>query len=210
MTAQFQKPLTMKRWILFTTYGWFIGILLVVGLAMLSEVIFKMTEDSGGQAAVGIGMGTGVGLMQWLAVRKYLISAQRLFWSSLVGFSLAFIARDIIAAIVDVPLTVEVTIPFAALFGAFISGWLQYRFVFKKIMDKAINWITYSMAGWLSATLITMGTSLLNLKMGEQFPKVVIAIIALLFLSIGGPVLGFISGWFVIPKFNTLNAETNK
>ena len=62
MNQESPKQLTQNRWIWLTTAGWFIGILLIVGLAMLGEIILHAKEESGGQAAVGIGMGTGVGL----------------------------------------------------------------------------------------------------------------------------------------------------
>ncbi|MCC7513879.1 MAG: hypothetical protein IT212_04200 [Bacteroidia bacterium] len=200
----------MKRWVLFTTYGWFIGILLVVGFALIGEVLSNTIGIPGGQAAVGIGMGAGVGLMQWLAARKYLTSSQKLFWFTFIGFSLAFILQDIVAITLDsvkpdVSVKVETMIPFTVLLGAFISGWLQYKFVFKKIIDKAVNWIFYSMASWLLATIITMGTPLLKFNMGENFPKVLIAIFAALFLTIGGPILGYITGRFIVTKVNGLN-----
>ena len=47
-----QKSLTMKRWVLFTTYGWFMGILVIIGLALLAEALINTTEESGGQAIV--------------------------------------------------------------------------------------------------------------------------------------------------------------
>ena len=208
MSSQIQNPITLKRWILFTTCGWFIGILLVVGFALLSEIVFKMEDEFDGQAAIGIGMGAGVGLMQWLAIRKYLAASQKLFWFSLLGFTVAFIIRDIVAGIInekfsDIPITVEVTIPIAVLLGAYISSLLQYKFVFNAKMDTTFRWIIYSMIGWLLATLITMSTSILDLKLGENFPKILIVIIALLLLSIGGPILGYITGWYIVPALKT-------
>ena len=69
----------LKRWVLFTTYGWMIGILIVVSLAALSEAVFNIKDESGGQAVVGIGMGAGVGMMQWLVLRKNLNGSFNLF-----------------------------------------------------------------------------------------------------------------------------------
>lgn len=205
------KQLTIKRWVSFTTYGWFVGIVLVVGFALVPELLFKMSDESGGQAAIGIGMGAGVGFMQWMVLRKFLTTSHRMFWGTFIGFSFAFILRDIVTPLIEFPLTVETTIPFAVLLGAFISGWFQYKFVFSKIMAKAVNWIFYSVVAWLLATLITMGMSLLNFKTGEHLPKVLIVIIALLFLSIGGPILGYITGRFIVTKINDIseNNSTN-
>lgn len=202
------KRLTMKRWVLFTTYGWFIGILLVIGFAFLAELLIKMNDESGGQAVVGIGMGAGVGFMHWMAIRKYLASSSGLFLYSMIGFSLAFIFRDLIDLLLNIPITVEITIPFAVLLGAFISAWLQYKYLFKKISDKAVGWISHSIIGWLLATLITWGISL-NFKLGDNFPKVFGVLFAFTLLSIGGPILGYITGRFIVPKINDLN-ENNR
>jgi cytochrome c oxidase subunit IV len=204
------KQLTFKKWVLFTTYGWFLGIILVIGFALAGELLIKTSDESGGQAAVGIGMGAGVGFMQWMALREYLTTSQRLFWCSFIGFSIAFILRDFITSAFDIPLTVESTVPIAVILGALICGWLQYYFVLKPSMNKSVTWIFYSIAGWLMATLITMSSSMLNLKFAENIPKVLILIFALLLLSIGGPVLGFITGTFIVTKMNTLNQNSGQ
>lgn len=199
------KEITMKRWILFTSYGWLIGILLIVILAIISESVFKMQEESGGQAIVGIGMGAGVGIMQWLAIRKYLPSSQGFFYYTLIGFSSAFILMDIFSAIIDIqkiiiPLKEEFIIPITVIVGAIISGWLHYYFVFKKIMNKAKIWIIYFITGWLIATLITVNISFLNIKFTGYLPRVLAAFIAFGGLSIGGVILGYITGLFIVPK----------
>lgn len=201
------KPLTLKRWVLLTTYGWFIGILLIVGFALVAELLLHMNDDSGGQAIVGMGMGAGIGLMQWMALRKHLASSSRLFLYSLAGFSIAFILRDLIAARIPVPITVEITIPFAVLLGAWISSWLQHAFIFKKIFGNSINWIYHSIIGWLLATLVTMGTSVLNFHAAGSFPKVFVVLFSLIFLSIGGPILGYITGRFIVPRINAFQTQ---
>lgn len=203
------NQLTMKRWVLFTSYGWFIGILLVVVLALIGELLFKTGEESGGQAAVGIGMGAGVGILQWMALRKYLATSYRFFWCTLIGFSFSFILRDIVAPQIEFLINTSITIPLAVILGAFISGWLQYNFVFKKLINGAINWIFYSTIGWLIATVITIAMPMLKINFGENFPKILILVIALLFLSIGGPILGYITGRFIVTKINFLKEHNS-
>lgn len=202
---QSHKPLTLKRWILFTTLGWFIGIILVLGFAALSEVILRMNGDSSGQAAVGIGMGTGVGLMQWLAIRNNLAVGQRWFWFYVLGFSLAYIFLDIVAAHIIPSVKPETATPFATLIGALITGWLQYRFVLKKIMARSISWIAHMSIGWFSAHIITTSIVLFNnMKLGENIPKIVVFLFALSVLTIGGPLLGYITGRFVVQEKNNI------
>ncbi|MEK6781583.1 MAG: hypothetical protein AABY93_07740 [Bacteroidota bacterium] len=40
------------------------------------------------------------------------------------------------------------------------------------------------------------------MKTSFDMPKVIIVIVALFFLTVGGPILGFITGRFIIPVIN--------
>lgn len=193
----------LKRWVLFTTYGWMIGILIVVSLAALSEAVFNIKDESGGQAVVGIGMGAGVGMMQWLVLRKNLNGSFNLFLSALIGFSVAFIIRDMVASqlnsgFMKLNLSIEVTIPFAVILGACISGWFQHWLVFKTSGLPAGSYLLYTMTGWFLATIVTMSLFMFNFQSAKHLPKLIIALLALLFLSIGGPILGWITGQFLM------------
>ena len=176
---------------------------------MLGEIIFHTNDESGGQAAVGIGMGTGVGLMQWIILRKYLKSVQKWFWFSIIGFTLSYVSFDLIAANIDLSVKAEFALPFATTLGALFSGWLQFKFILRNITSKASNWIAYNTIAWLLAHLITSGMLLINMKTPFIMPKAVIAIFALIFITIGGPILGFITGRFIVPVINkqTSNGE---
>ena len=198
--GQSHKSVTLKRWTLFTTFGWIIGILLVLGFAALSEVILRTQGDSSGQAAVGIGMGTGVGFMQWWVIRKVPGFGQRWFWFYVLGFSVAYIAFDLVAANVVSSLKPEMGTPFATLLGALITGWLQYEFVLKKILVRAINWIVAITIGWFCAHVITASIMLANGKVGENVPRILLFILVLAFLTIGGPLLGYMTGRFLVPR----------
>ena len=129
MNQESPKQLTQNRWIWLTTAGWFIGILLIVGLAMLGEIILHAKDESGGQAAVGISMGTGVGLMQWVVLRRYLESVQKWLWFSIFGFTLSYVSFDLIATNINLAIKAEVALPIATTLGALISSWLQYKFI---------------------------------------------------------------------------------
>lgn len=203
------QRLTLKKWVLFTTYGWFIGILLVVAFAVVGEWLINMNDDSASQAIVGIGMGAGVGFMHWMAIRKYLASSSGMFFFSTIGFSFAFIIRDLVVGLLNIQIKAEITIPFAVLLGALISAWLQYTFLLKKIFDKAVGWISYSTIGWLLATLATMGSAILSFKTANNFPKVFLVPFVLIILTIGGPILGYITGWFIVRRINDF-IERNK
>jgi hypothetical protein len=202
MNQESPKQLTQNRWIWLTTAGWFIGILLIVGLAMLGEIILHAKEESGGQAAVGIGMGTGVGLMQWVVLRRYLESVQKWLWFSIFGFTLSYVSFDLMATNIDLAIKAEVALPIATTLGALISSWLQYKFILRNITSKASNWIAYNTIAWLLAHLIISGLILINMKAIFGIPKVINAVVALFFLTVGGPILGFITGRFIVPVIN--------
>lgn len=202
MNQESPKQLTQNRWIWLNTAGWFIGILLIVGLAMLGEIILHAKDESGGQAAVGIGMGTGVGLMQWVVLRRYLESVQKWLWFSIFGFTLSYVSFDLIATNINLAIKAEVALPIATTLGALISSWLQYKFILRNITSKASNWIAYNTIAWLLAHLITSGLILINMKAIFDIPKVINAVVALFFLTVGGPILGFITGRFIVPVIN--------
>lgn len=196
------KQLTQGLWIKANTAGWFIGIILVIGLALLGEAVMKSSEQSGGQAVVGMGMGAGVGFMQWLVLRRYWESVQKWLWFSIIGFTISFVLFDLIAANAKWKITAEVALPFATVLGALICSWLQYTFVLQKIASKTAYWLLYNTIAWVLAELITSGVSLLKLNLSAFFPKVIIVVLALLFLSVGGPILGYITGKFIVPLVN--------
>lgn len=197
-----QKQLTQNRWIWLTTAGWFIGILLIVGIAMLGEVILKTNDESGGQMAVGIGMGTGVGFMQWVVLRKYWGPVQNWLWFSIIGFTLSYALFDLIAANVDLGVKSEVALPLATTSGALISSWLQYKFILQKKTSKASGWIAYNTIAWLLAHVFTTSMFLINIPMQLKELKALVGIVALIFCIVGGPLLGFITGRFIVPVIN--------
>jgi hypothetical protein len=187
--------------------GWFIGILLVLGFIALGEAMSRTGDDSGGSVAIGLGMGTGVGFMQWLAIRHHLAVGQRWFWFYVIGFSLGYILLDLVPTHAIPSLTTETAMPFATLVGALITGWLQYRFVLRNIMARAISWIAYMSLGWFSAYVITASIVVFNnMKLGEHFPKIFLLVFALALLTLGGPLLGYITGRFIVPRIQRLKA----
>ena len=55
-------------WILATWVGWLLGIPIIIVLALIGEAV----HIGGAQFLVGAGMGTGIGLMQALVIRRTL------------------------------------------------------------------------------------------------------------------------------------------
>jgi hypothetical protein len=202
MEQQIQKPLKLKKWIWLTIAGWFIGVALVIGLGILAETILQGKEGLGGQALVGVGMGIGVGLMQWILLRKYLRSALNWLWFSILGFTVAYLASDIVASFITIGFDAGTILPLATFIGALISGWLQYAFVLKKSIANSKGWIMYNAVAWLFAHLLTMGMFLIKIPKQSGVLGVLIIILAFVFILNGGPLLGFITGRFLVSKIN--------
>ena len=184
-----QKALSVNKWILYTCVGWTIGILLIILSGILLETI---RIEIGGQSILGIGMGLGVGLMQWLALRKHSETGKMWIWFLFIGLSIPFIFLDVLSAFIE--LKPENYILIATAFGGLFTGWLQYRFILSKISDKAKSWIIYSSLGWIVSTLVTMSLFWLNLHIERHFAIP----LAFIFILIGGPLLGLITGYSIV------------
>ncbi len=202
MEQQIQKPLTLKKWIWLNIAGWFVGVAVVIGLGILAETILYGKEDSGGQALVGVGMGIGVGFMQWILLRRYLRSALNWLWFSILGFTVAYVAFDILASFITISFDVGTILPLATLIGALISGWLQYAFVLKKSVANSIGWIMWNTFAWLLAHLLTMSMFLIKIPKQSGVLEILIIILTFIFILTGGPLLGFITGRFLVSKIN--------
>lgn len=202
MNQKPQKQLTLSRWIWLTVVGWFIGVTLVIGFGILAETILQGKGGLEGQALVGVGMGTGVGLMQWILLRKYLRKALSWLWCSILGFTLAYVASDIVASFITIGFDAGTILPVATLLGAVISGWLQFVFVLKRSVANSKGWILYNAIAWLLAHLLTMGMFLIKIPTQSGALEVLVVILAFVFILIGGPLLGFITGRFIVPLIN--------
>ncbi len=203
MHQELIRPLSLKRWVWMSFAGWFIGIALVVAFAILGEAL-GAKNDSGGQALVGIGMSMGMGLMQWIALRKHIRAAHYWFIFSMIGFTFSYVCADVLGYLFKWDIQPEFVLPVATAFGALISATFQYAFILKKFNSKSRGWIIVNTLAWLLAHLMITGLLLLNFKLPEM-PRWVSACLAIVFLLSGGPLLGVITGRFIVPALNRGN-----
>ncbi len=171
-------------------------------MASLSELLLQMTDDSGSQAAVGIGMGTGVGFMQWIMLRQYRQSVQKWWWFSILGFTVAYLIFDWMAAHIDLAIPPEYALPLATALGALLSSFLQSAFLLRSLTPGPYRWMAYSTLGWLAAHLVTSGMFIINFQTSGHLPIALVVVAALCFLTVGGPILGFFTGRFMVPFLN--------
>jgi hypothetical protein len=187
MNPESVKTLSVKTWTVYTSIGWLIGVALVllIGIPLDSLKIV-------GQAMVGIGMGAGIGLMQWLVLRKHIKINSNWFWFSLLGLGIPYILFDIFSEFTG--LKTEYYLPIATALGGLFSGYLLYRFILSKIAGNAKNWILYSFMGWLLAHLVTVLLFITN----NSIPRYIAIPLAFVYVLIGGPILGMITGRSIV------------
>lgn len=183
MNPETVKTLSVKTWTIYSCIGWLIGVALVllIGIPLDSLKIV-------GQAMIGIGMGAGMGLMQWLVLRKQNKTGIIWLWFSIIGLGIPYILFDVLAALTG--LMSEYYLPIATAGGGLLCGYLQYRFILSKISGNAKNWILYSGVGWLLAHLVTVLLFITN----NSIPKYFALPLAFVYILIGGPILGIITG----------------
>jgi hypothetical protein len=183
MTRLPLNQLTLNKWILYSSGGWLIGVLLVILLGTFLD-----------NAAVGIGMGAGVGIAQWIALKQHASMKAKWFLFSIVGLGIPFLLFSLASGTILL-IKPETYIPIATLLGALLAGWLQYRFILKQTYEDAANWILMNCLGWTAAAVITFVGYLFI----SYLPRAVSLPLAFILLVIGGPILGLISGPTILP-----------
>jgi hypothetical protein len=183
MTRLPLNQLTLNKWILYSSGGWLIGVLLVILLGTFLD-----------NAAVGIGMGAGVGIVQWIALKQHASMKAKWFLFSIVGLGIPFLLFSLASGTILL-IKPETYIPIATLLGALLAGWLQYRFILKQTYEDAANWILMNCLGWTAAAVITFVGYLFI----SYLPRAVSLPLAFILLVIGGPILGLISGPTILP-----------
>ncbi|MEI7964306.1 MAG: hypothetical protein WCH29_04000 [Chitinophagaceae bacterium] len=180
-----QTNFSQSKWILFNCIGWVLGVII---LLLISAGLESIKWE--GQAAIAIGMGLGVGFMQWLVLSKQFSISLNWCWFLMIGLFIPFLAYDILARYVT--LAPEWGIVPATAIGAYLSGSLQYNFILKKISEKTKSWIMYNFLGWFVTAAFLMAISLLIVMFKSE--RYIMAILSVLSIIFGGIILGAITG----------------
>ena len=176
---------SFKQWLLFNFLGWLSGTILVL--------ILSATFDSIGieylQFYVATGIGAGIGLGQWLFLRRYLTITSNWITLTIIGLTIPFIIADVLKHFLLLDLK-SFFIPTCAGFGSILVGLFQGK-ILEKYKIKLFNWVLISFFSW---TLIAAAvhsiefTSLISKNVWFGF------IANLLLLLSGGFILGIIPG----------------
>lgn len=176
-------PLPRSRWILYVGLGWLLGVLLVVGFAVLLE---SLELGWTGQFVVGLGMALGVGMAQGHVLRQH-----RPMWgwvrTTVLGLTVPYVLADGLMYITA--LKPERVLPFATVLGAVLAAWLQARSV-GAARGSMGRWVFRHAIAWLVAYIYTMGLLWASHAWKASLPHSISIIMAFGSLLTGGLVLG--------------------
>lgn len=179
-------PLPRSRWILYVGLGWLLGVLLVVGFAVLLE---SLELGWTGQFVVGLGMALGVGSLQGLALCGQ-VSRWRWMRALVLGLATPYALADGLMYITA--LKPERVLPFATVLGAVLAAWLQARSV-GAARGSMGRWVLRHAIAWLAAYIYTMGLLWASHAWKASLPHSITIIMAFGSLLTGGLVLGMLT-----------------
>jgi len=168
------------QWVRATWTGWALGVPFIIALALAGEA----AGIGGAQALVGVGMGTGIRLMQGRAIRGVLHRSASWFWSCVAGLGVPFLAADIAkAAGWDFTYSLYVSVAL----GGFIVGIWQ-AFILRSRFHNAGGWVLASALGWTLAAGAAAVADALPLR------RLWGAVAYLATVAVGGLILSSVTG----------------
>lgn len=184
-----QARLLFTRWMRATFGGWLLGFVIVVLLALATDVI-----GGGAQFIVGVGMGGGVGYLQSRVLRERLQRPQRWLWASVAGMGVPFVLWDLGGALGVASFFSLLT---SVLVGSLLVGLLQQSLL-RPSSRRAAWWVPACTLGW---TLPVVVLALNDASVIAQPWGEVLSTSAIVF---GGAVLGAVTGkaltWVLDPS----------
>lgn len=177
----------MNKWMWMNFAGWVLGIVLVLTLS----VLFDSLRIEGWQFIVGLGMGLGIGFMQWLSLRKVIpVSGNWILFTAL-GLSLPFLIFDL--AVSNDGQNVGYNFSYlliSVLLGCIITGLLQ-RNLLKRSGIIIKDWVLANIVGWM---LAVGAFSAINFTRGLPWTTLELFALNLALMLAGGPILGYATG----------------
>lgn len=182
------NTISLKKWTLSTFLGWLLSVVFI----LILSGIFDGLGIEGYQFYLGISVGLGVGLTQWLRLRKYSSIGIKWAWYTALGAGLPFLIFDLVKIYGHVDFGERYLLYSVSVAGLSV-GIMQYLLL-KPYSTKAINWIPLSLIGWVCAALTVLG---INSSMQHIKQPLLGFIVNLSLILAGGIVLGLITGSFI-------------
>mgnify|MGYP000250285469 CR=1 FL=1 len=175
---------TSSKWILFSSLGWLLGVI----LTLVFSVTFDAIGIEGLQFFMAIGMGLGMGFMQWRFLNAHIKISKQWISYLAIGLTIPFLVLDIIKQFVYFqPDALLIALCISA--GSIITGLLQIKLI-KPYIKSSILWIALSFLGWTLAGLSIFSVDYTHHISDHNLTLFFINLSALL---IGGPIVGFIT-----------------
>lgn len=174
---------SIGAWMKYTFYGWFLGVVLIL---VLSSALDAMGIE-GMQFYLGLGMGGGIGTLQWLLLKKHGGIGLKWIGYLVLGLTLPFLVVDVFLTSI-----VPYKLGTCLVFGALLSGGLQ-TFVLREVSPKANIWLVYAFSGWMLALGSILAIDYTSL-MSFYLNNLVIALINLFLILAAGVLLGAVTG----------------
>ncbi|MCB0528480.1 MAG: hypothetical protein KDC61_15490 [Saprospiraceae bacterium] len=175
-------------WLKANILGWLLGFVVVL---VLSGSFDAMGIERL-QFFLGVGMGAGVGFMQWRVLRKSAGIGTRWIWYSVLGLGGAFLFFDVLKYFSGHSGSPYYILMSTAL-GGLLAGMLQYGLL-KATLPNAGMWTRGSFSGWLLAVLTVLSLDYTKYVSSNNW---VLFTLNILLILAGGPVLGVVTGFFL-------------
>jgi hypothetical protein len=179
-----QQIFSVYKWMFYTGVGWIAGVILVLIFAGILEGLHLDF-----QFIMPLSIGIGMGIMQWLYLRKFFIKSFIWVWLLIAGLTLPFAVFDLVSLIFK--LNIEKCLWLLIIIGSILSGSLQYRLFLKNHFSNAAKWIIYSFLSWLIILLLMLVTSY---TISHHVNRKIALVINLSAFVLADPFLGLISG----------------
>ena len=205
-----------RRWTLVTIAGWFVGFLAGFILAGAFEPILGAGPVQGvaGYSVLGVCLGSGVGLTQWLVLRRRTVGIGSWVLASAIGMGIAggagygtavllFGYSEGLEGLGSAAAVLGWML--AAAFGGMVTGLLQWR-ILSRHLRGAGWWAPASTVGWALSFAALGAISVL----GFSLTPVTSAFTAAWFLGgliAGGAVLGAVTGGALLWLLNQPAAQ---
>lgn len=185
MTTPDIAPITVRQWIMASGFGWIAGVALVI----VTSVLFDAAGLEGFQFYLGIGIGGGVGLLQWRLLRRNNLTDPGWIWSSVFGMGFPFLLNDLLSRSGAFSFG-SYYLPVSVFAGAVVVSAWQYK-ILSFHTSAAARWPVASFAGWIAAALMVLGVDVVKQCISHNM---LLFFINLVLIFAGGFVLGGISG----------------
>jgi hypothetical protein len=155
----------LGRWFLGTLIGWFVGILLAIGLSYAVVGLFYAEETN---LIVGLVLGAAVGLAQLVAVRGVLPLTSRWVWGAAAGLGVPFIVGVVVSEVwFNVTEASDTWLVLVALAGGALAGLLQAPVLRRSTYQaRALWWIPASSVSWGVAWLASVAWAEAGIVLG--------------------------------------------